>query len=87
VTRLPLAVAPLFEEWLSRHFPDLKKKVLNPIRALRGGRLNAAEFGSRGRIQSLFALACRKAGLSRNQPALSVQAFRRPQGRQLPLNL
>ena len=36
--RLPYAVAPLFEQWLARHFPDRKEKVLYRIRALlRGG--------------------------------------------------
>ena len=27
--RLPLGVAPLFEQWLEQHFPDRKKKVLS----------------------------------------------------------
>src|ERR1019366_981390 len=33
--RLPFAVAPLFEDWLSRHFPDRQEKVLNRIRSMR----------------------------------------------------
>jgi DNA repair photolyase len=32
--RLPGAVAPLFEDWLGRHFPDRKDKVLNRIRSM-----------------------------------------------------
>jgi DNA repair photolyase len=95
VIRLPLAVAPLFQEWLTRHFPDRKEKVLNQIRALRGGRLNVAEFGTRmrgegavaRRIQLLFVVACRRAGMKPEGPELSVEAFRRPLGRQLPLDL
>ncbi|MFK4991205.1 hypothetical protein, partial [Klebsiella pneumoniae] len=47
--RLPLAVAPLFEEWLENHFPDRKERVLNRIRDLRGGRLNDPNFRSRMR--------------------------------------
>jgi len=30
--RLPYAIAPLFEEWLTRHLPEKKDKVLNRIR-------------------------------------------------------
>ena len=66
--RLPMAVGPVFEEWLGRHFPDRKDKVLNQVRSMRGGRLNDAAFGSRMRgeglvadqIQRLFEVACRR---------------------------
>ncbi len=85
VLRLPLAVAPLFEEWLGRHFPDRKEKVLGQIRELRGGALNDPRFGSRMRgegpraeqLSQLFSVACRRAGLDRGGPELSVAAFRR----------
>ena len=83
--RLPYAVAPLFEQWLAHHFPDRKDKVLNRIRALRNGKLNNSEFGSRMRgegifadqIESLFAVARRKAGIEGNRTQLSTAAFRR----------
>ncbi|CAN5781913.1 PA0069 family radical SAM protein [soil metagenome] len=84
--RLPYAVAPLFEEWLERHFPDRKDKVLNHIRDLRGGRLNDPNFGSRMRgegvyaehLARLFEVSCRRAGLSNNRhPSLSTASFRR----------
>lgn len=86
VLRLPLAVAPLFEDWLSRHFPDKKEKVLNRVRSLRGGKLNDSRFGSRMRGEGIFAdqisqifhVACRKAGLAEDGPELSAAAFRRP---------
>ncbi|HJQ30251.1 MAG TPA: PA0069 family radical SAM protein, partial [Rubrobacter sp.] len=82
--RLPGAVGPLFEDWLSRHFPDRKEKVLNRIRSMRGGRLNDPEFGSRMRgegivadhIAQLFEISCRRAGIGRF-PKLSTAAFRR----------
>ena len=85
VLRLPHAVAPLFEQWLERHFPDRKDKVLGQLRSLRGGRLNDARFGSRMRGEGLFAeqisqlfhVGCRKAGLSTRVPDLSTAAFRR----------
>lgn len=87
VLRLPHAVAPLFEEWLGRHFPDRKEKVLNQIRELRGGALNDYQFGSRMRgegpraeqISQLFAVSCRRAGLASSGPELSTSAFRRVQ--------
>lgn len=89
--RLPHAVAPLFEDWLSRHFPDRKAKVLNRIRSMRGGRLNDPEFGSRMRgegvfaehIARLFDVSCRRAGIGRGRfPKLSTAAFRKDGGAQ-----
>lgn len=63
--RLPLAVAPLFRDWLERHRPDRKGKVLSRIRQMRGGRavrdghaegrLNDARFGARMRGSGPFA--------------------------------
>ena len=85
--RLPYAVRPLFEDWLARHFPERKEKVLNRIRSMRGGKLNDARFGSRMRgegifadqISQLFDISCRRAGLEGKRFArLSTAAFRRP---------
>lgn len=86
--RLPLAVAPLFENWLERNYPDRKDKVLNRIRSLRGGKLNDSNFGSRMKGQGIFAeqistmfkLAVRKAGLDQPFPPLSTEHFRRVPG-------
>lgn len=87
--RLPGAVAPLFEDWLGRHFPDRKEKVLNRIRSMRGGKLNDPEFGSRMKgggvfaehVSRLFGVACRRAGIERGHfPEFSTAAFRRDGG-------
>jgi DNA repair photolyase len=86
--RLPYAVAPLFEQWLGRHFPDRKEKVLNRIRSIREGKLNDPNFGSRMRGEGIFAeqiarmfdVACRKAGLPEEPLELSTASFRRPGG-------
>ncbi len=93
VVRLPYAVAPLFEHWLETHFPDQKEKVLNRVRAMRGGKLNDSRWGSRMRgegifadqIRQLFEVACRKAGIRKGDMSLSTAAFRRPNNPQLPL--
>jgi DNA repair photolyase len=91
--RLPHAVAPLFEKWLAAHFPQKQDKVLNRIRALRGGKLYDSTFGQRMRgkgifadqIDALFDVACRKHGIAGNRLELSTAAFRRPSGDQLTL--
>jgi DNA repair photolyase len=94
VLRLPGAVAGLFEEWLERHFPDRKDKVLNRVRDLRGGRLYDPRFGSRMKGEGLFADQIRttfetfqrRYGLDKPRPELSTAAFRRPgEGVQLGL--
>ena len=95
ILRLPYAVAPLFEEWLTRHLPEKKDKVLHRIRALRRGKLNNSEFGLRMRGEGIFAeqiarlfdVACRKAGWTGRDPELSTAYFRRPGGAQLELSL
>ena len=91
--RLPYGVSDLFQQWLERHLPDRKEKVLAQIRAIRDGKLNDADFGSRMRgkgilarqIAKLFAVGCRRAGIPEHGPQLSIAAFRRPAGAQLEL--
>lgn len=87
--RLPGAVQPLFEDWLGRHFPDRREKVLNRIRSMRQGRLNDPNFGTRMRgegvfaehIARLFDISCRRAGIERGRfPKLSTAAFRGDEG-------
>jgi DNA repair photolyase len=93
VLRLPLGVASLFETWLETHLPDHKKKVLARVRAVRGGQLSDSRFGSRMRgggifaeqLASMFAVACKRAGMPRGRQELSTAAFRRPSPGQLGL--
>jgi DNA repair photolyase len=95
VLRLPLTVAPLFEDWLECNVPEKKDKILGRIRAIRGGKLNDSRFGSRMRgeglfadqIHQLFEVARRKAGIPDEGPELSAAAFRRPRGPQLMLEI
>jgi len=91
--RLPHGVAPLFDDWLKRHYPARSRKVLARIRELRGGRLNDPRFGSRmggegiyaQQIDQLFRISARRAGLDGERRALSTEAFRRPAKPQLEL--
>ncbi len=92
--RLPLSVGPLFEDWLTRHFPDRVEKVMNRMRNLHGGRVYDPRFGSRMKgdgpfadeVSRLFALSARRVGLTRRSASLSTAAFRRPSlGPQLAL--
>jgi len=91
--KLPHGVKKLFETWLERHHPDRRAKVMNRVRAMRGGRLNDPRFHVRqqgtgffaDQTHALFAVACRRAGLAQEMPPLSTAHFRRPGGEQLPL--
>jgi len=91
--RLPYAVKSLFGQWLEQHFPERKDKVLNRIRAIRGGRLNDPNFSARMRgegvyaeqMADLFQLACKKAGIAQRRPELTTKHFRRSGSRQLGL--
>jgi DNA repair photolyase len=92
VVRLPHGVKDLFTDWLTRHFPDRRDKVLGRIRDLRGGKLNDSSFGKRmtgegiwaDQIAALFDAARRKSGLAGAWPPLSTAAFRRPVAQQSP---
>ncbi len=90
--RLPLEVAPLFEEWLRAHVPDRARKVLARVREFHGGKLYDAGFGVRMRgrgvhadlLQARFALACRETGLVQRLPPLRTDLFAVP-GSQMAL--
>ena len=91
--RLPHGVKSLFKSWLEQHYPEKKQKVLNRIRAIRGGKLNDPNFNSRMRGEGIFAeqmaelfrLACKKTRIQERRPHLSTEHFRRPSGSQMSL--
>ncbi|MCP5527314.1 MAG: PA0069 family radical SAM protein [Verrucomicrobiales bacterium] len=91
--RLPHAVAEVFSDWLERHLPLRRTKVLNAVKSMRGGRLNEGRFGARmrgegsaaDRLEHFFAVACRRTGLTGAGPTLSTDSFRRPPSTQLEL--
>jgi DNA repair photolyase len=84
--RLPYAVAPLFTEWLERHAPGHKDKVLSRIRSMRQGKLYDAKWGVRMKgegffaeqVKALFDLGYRKAGFRGDFPGLDASSFRVP---------
>ncbi len=91
IIRLPLTVAPVFQQWLENTFPEKKDKIMGRIRAVRNGKLNDPRFGSRMRGEGIFAeqiskmfhIARRKVGIPDDGPELSTAAFRRPGGSQM----
>ena len=86
ILRLPHGLKDLFADWLARHFPDRREKVLGRIREMRGGKLNDSSFGMRmsgegiwaEQIAALFDTSRRKAGIAEGWPELSTMAFRPP---------
>lgn len=92
--RLPLEVAPLFDQWLAHHFPDRRDRVLNLLRQCRGGRLNDPRFGQRfsgsgsyhAMLSGRFRIATERLRLG-SRPELRTDLFRPPprQGDQLSL--
>jgi DNA repair photolyase len=81
--RLPLEVAPLFEDWLHTHVPLKAGHVLSRVRDTRGGQLYDARFGRRmvgegayaELLRQRFRLARRRTGLGERMPELDVSQF------------
>lgn len=84
--RLSHGLKQLFEDWLERHYPASKQKILGRIRDTRGGNLNDPEFGSRMRgegplaelVAKIFRVARERAGIPTKSAPLSTAAFCRP---------
>ena len=86
VVRLPWEVNPLFQNWLSEHFPDRAARVMARVREMRGGRDNDARFGTRMRGEGVWAdllaqrfkKTCARLGLNRNRIELDLTQFKPP---------
>lgn len=87
--RLPLEVAPLFDEWLKTHYPQRADHVMSLIRQSRGGELYDSRFGSRMRgegpfadlLAQRYAVAVKRLGLNRRTDlVLDCDAFCPPGG-------
>ncbi len=85
VLRLPHSNKELFEQWVTEHFPNRKDKILNRVRALRGGDLNSTDFGDRMRgegefaeqINKMFHIYRQTYGYDDDGPPLSTTHFNR----------
>ena len=86
VIRLPWEVNPLFQQWLTQHFPDRAARVMARIREMRGGADNASQFGERMTGSGIWAQLLRqrfhktsaRLGLNRARIELDLTQFRRP---------
>ncbi len=93
--RLPLEVAPLFEEWLNTYFPLKAAHVMSIVRQIRGGKTYTSAFHQRMRGSGLFAdmiaqrfkLATARLGFSQERSPLDSGLFSPPKlpGTQLGL--
>lgn len=86
ILRLPLAVRPIFLDWLEREEPARAEKVRHALEEMRDGKVNLAEFGDRmggkgaraDMIENLFKLSARRYGLNQQKLDLTTENFRRP---------
>jgi DNA repair photolyase len=84
--RLPYEVKTLFTEWLEEHHPLRARHVMSVIASMRDGRANDPRFGSRMRgtgpfaelLRARFRLACQRAGIATERPALNTLLFAPP---------
>ena len=60
VLRLPYEVKTLFRDWLEQHYPLKAKHVMSRVHAMRGGRDNDPNFGSRMSGEGEFAVLLSK---------------------------
>lgn len=85
--RLPLNVAPVFQEWLERCQPLKAERILARVRQTRDGQINSSQFGQRmtgsgeiaDQIQSMVKVFKRKLKMDRPLPDYDCSQFRRPE--------
>jgi DNA repair photolyase len=87
VLRLPWELAPLFQQWLSLHYPLRAERVMARVRDLRGGQVYDANFATRMKgqgiwaklLQDRFRKTCARLGLNRERRELDCSQFVPPQ--------
>ncbi len=93
--RLPHGVKDVFQDWLKVNFPEKLERILGTVRAVRGGKLNVSDFGSRMRgegpyaeqIHQMFHVFRERLGFGARMPQLRTEHFRRPGDQQLSLGI
>lgn len=86
--RLPQEVSPLFQEWLSEHYPHRVARVMGHVRDMHGGQDYTADWGRRMRgegayaaiIGARFKRAVRHLVLKERMPGLRTDIFAPPPG-------
>lgn len=84
--RLPLEVAPLWEDWLEEHYPDRKSRVMSKLREMHGGQVYDSQWFKRMRgegayaqlIAHRFTKARKRLGLDQALPKLDCALFAPP---------
>lgn len=85
--RLPLEVAPLFQDWLDLHAPGRAAHVMSVVGKMHGGKAYDSRFGVRMRgtgpfadlLAKRFELACRRLGFNQTRRRLDCTQFVPPQ--------
>ncbi|MBI1185199.1 PA0069 family radical SAM protein [bacterium] len=93
LVRLNDVVATIFEDWVTKVFPDKANRILSNIKQTHGGKLGDTRFGTRMRGEGpvaevcnrLFKMAQAKYCPKKEMPKLATQHFKRPQSGQLEL--
>ena len=81
--RLPLEVAPVFKDWLLRHYPDRYRHVMSLIRSMRDGKDYDSEWGKRMKgsgpyawqIGRRFEIAAKRLGFNTERRRLRTDLF------------
>ena len=84
--RLPHDIGMLLDDWLSRHYPNRRDRVLGHMRAMYDGKLYDASFDTRMRgrgayaetIQMRFSVAMKRLGLAERVAKLRTDLFHAP---------
>ena len=91
--RLPYGVKDVFAEWLKLNFPEKLERILGTVRAVRGGKLNVSDYGTRMRgtgtyaeqVHQMFHVFRERLCFGTRSKELRTEHFRRPGEQQLSL--
>ncbi len=93
--RLPQEISPMFQAWLTAHYPLKAGRVMSLMRAQRGGKDYDSDFSQRMRgsgpvaelLAGRFARVCRATGLNSARRTLDCALFRSPSRNEAQLSL
>ena len=93
IVRLNGEISKIFEEWLSKAYPDRANKIWNSIQSCHKGKVNDSEFGNRMKgsgqlaeiIKDTFRLHCKKNKLNQQMFEYDLNHFKKNTIKQLNL--